>query len=317
MESIFLPGLTITGNGKKNVLLREFRECRRAAQLRKQRAAEIERQRFEQGKIHQQSLRIRWLTRKNLFGEIIEDVAFRLPQNLVQVQHRRPVCRMHLLFGNLTYQLKCSYPSLGSPAILGYLFVFQLNVERLFEQLFHFFVSKEQIVARDHQRSGLRFSRHGHERRKVAGRYDQMDKVRRILQQPIDELVNDGVPADVVIDIQNKNKWLLDRLQNLVYQQVGRSFRKAKHLLVSFAQVWKDSFAECRIEIPDALRYITEEHDGVCVGVVELIPNRRAYLAANKVSDQSGFAASRICRNHCDGRAEVGLQLRCEPRAPQ
>jgi hypothetical protein len=51
--------------------------------------------------------------------------------------------------------------------------------------------------------------------------------------------------------------------------------------------------------------------------VVELIPNRRAYLAANKVSDQSGFAASRICRNHCDGRAEVGLQLRCEPRAPQ
>jgi hypothetical protein len=144
-----------------------------------------------------------------------------------------------------------------------------------------------------------------------------MDQVRRILHEPINQLVNDGIAADMVIVIQNKNEWLLDRLQYLVYQQVGRSFRKAKHLLVSFAQVWKDSFAECRIEILDALRYITEKDDWVCVGVVELVPNRRAHLAANKVSDQSGFAASGICRNHCYRRAEVGLQLRCEPRAPQ
>jgi len=264
----------------------------------KQRAAKIELQRFEQGKIHQQSLRVSRLTRKNLFGEIIEDVAFRLLQNVMQVQRRGPVCRMHLLFGNLAYKLKCGYPSLRSSAILGYLFVFQLDVERLFEQLFHFFVGEEQIVARDHQRSRLRFPPHGRERRKVAGRYDHMDKVRRIMQEPIDELVNDGIAADMVIVIQHKDKWLLDRLKNLVYQQVGRSFRKAKHLLVSFAQVWKDSFAECRIEILDTLRYITEKHDWVCVSVVELVPNRRPYLAANKVSDQSGFAASGIRRNH-------------------
>src|SRR5215216_8028215 len=138
----------------------------------------------------------------------------------MQVQRRRPVCRMHLLFGNLTYQLKCSYPSLGSPVILGYLFVFQLDVERLFEQLFHFLVGEEQIVARDHQRSRLRLSSHGREWRKVAGRYDQMDKIRRILQEAINELVNDGIAPDMVIVIQNKNKWLLDRLENLVYQQV-------------------------------------------------------------------------------------------------
>src|ERR1044072_4773294 len=164
---------------------------------------------------------------------------------------------MHLLFGNLPDQLKCSYPSLGSPAILGYLFDFQLDVERLFEQLFDFLVGEEHIVARYHQRGRLRFSPHGRERRKVAGRYDQMDKVRRILQEPIDELVNDGIAADVVIVIQNKNKWTLDRLKTLVYQQVGRSFRKAKHFFVSFAQVWKDRFAKRRIEILDALRYIT------------------------------------------------------------
>src|ERR1051325_693308 len=151
---------------------------------------------------------------------------------------------MHLLLGNLTYKLKRSYPSLGSPAILGYLFVFQLDVERLFEQLFHFFVGEEQIVARDHQRSRLRFSPHGRERRQVAGRYDQMDQVGRILQEPINQLVNDGIAADMVIVIQNKNKWLLDRLKNLIYQQVGRSFRKAKHFFVSFAQVGKDRFAK-------------------------------------------------------------------------
>src|SRR5215213_3542354 len=235
----------------------------------------------------------------------------------MQVQRRRSVCRMHLLLGNLTYKLKCSYPSLGSPSILGYLFVFQLDVERLFEQLFHFVVCEKKIVARYYQRSRLRLSPHRRERRKVAGRYDQMDKVGRILQEPIDQFVNDGIAADMVIVIQNKNEWLLDRLKYFVYQEVGRSFRKAMHLFVSFAQVWKYSFAECRIEILDAVRYITEKDDRIRVSMVELVPNRGSCLAANKVGDQSGLAAAGVRRDHCYGGAEVGLQLFRKPRALQ
>src|SRR5215216_970131 len=100
-----------------------------------------------------------------------------------------------------------------------------------------------------------------------------MDQVRRILQKPIYQLVNGGVAADMVIVIQNKNERLLDGLKYLVYQQVGRSFRKAKHLFVSFAQVWKDSFAECRIEVLDAVRYITEKDDRIRISMVELVPN--------------------------------------------
>src|SRR5215510_3945184 len=102
---------------------------------------------------------------------------------------------MHLLLGNLTHKLKRGYPSLRSPAILRYLLVFQFDVECLFEQFFHFVVCEEKIVARYHQGSRLRLSPHGCERRKVAGRNDQMDKVRRILQKPIDELVNDSIAS--------------------------------------------------------------------------------------------------------------------------
>src|SRR5829696_9528183 len=142
-----------------------------------------------------------------------------------------------------------------------------------------------------------------------------MEKVRRILQEPIDQLVNDGIAADMVIVIQNKNEWLLDRFKYLVYQQVGRSFRKTKHLFVCFAQVWKESFAEFRIEVLDAVRYITEKDDRIRVSMVELVPNGGPCLAANKVSDQSGLAASGIRRNHCHGRAQVGLQPFCKPRA--
>ncbi len=127
---------------------------------------------------------------------------------------------MHLMLGNLTYKLKRSYPSLGSPAILGDLFVFQLDVERLFEQFFHFVVCKKKIVARYHQRRRLRLSPHGRERRRVARRYDHMDKFGRILQEPIDQLVNDGIAADMVIVIQNQNEWLLDRLKYLVNEQI-------------------------------------------------------------------------------------------------
>jgi len=55
------------------------------------------------------------------------------------------------------------------------------------------------------------------ERRKVARGNDQMDKIRRVLQEPIDQFVNDGIASDMVIVIQNKNEWLLDRLKYLVY----------------------------------------------------------------------------------------------------
>jgi hypothetical protein len=135
------------------------------------------------------------------------------------------------------------------------------------------------------------------------------------LQEPVDQLVNDGIAADMVIVIQNKNEWLLDRLKYLVYQQVGRSFRKAMHLFAGFAQVWKDSFAECRVEILDTVSYVTEKDDWIRVSMVELVPNRGPCLAANKVSDQSGLAAPGVRRNHCYGRAQVGLQLFRKPRA--
>jgi hypothetical protein len=220
---------------------------------------------------------------------------------------------MHLLLGNLTHKLKRSYPSLGSPAILGYLFVFQLDAQRFLKQLFHFIVGEKKIVARYYQRSRLRLSPHRRERRKIARRYDQVDQVGRILQQTIDQLVHGGIAPDMMIVIQNKNEWLLDGLKHFVYQQVGRSLRKAMHLFVRFAQVRKDSFAERGIEILDAARYVTEKDDWICVSMVELVPNRGPCLAANKVSDQSSLTASRIRRNHCYGRAEVGLQLFRKP----
>src|SRR3954453_1903247 len=128
MKSIFLPSLTITCHRKKHIFLRELGQCRRATQFGKQRAAEIELQRFEQRQIHQESLSFGRLARENFFSEKIKDVALVLLQEVVQVQRRGSVCRMHLLLGNLPHKLKRSYPALGSPAIFGYLFVFQLDV---------------------------------------------------------------------------------------------------------------------------------------------------------------------------------------------
>src|SRR6185369_5869130 len=224
---------------------------------------------------------------------------------------------MHLLLGNLANQLKRGYPPLGSPTILGYFPVFQFDVERLLEQLFHFVVCKKKIVTRYHEGGRLRLSTHGRKWRKVAGCNDQVDQVRRILQQAIDELVNDGIASDVMIVIENKNEWLLDRLKYLVYQQVGRSLRKAKHLFVSLAQVGKDSFAKCRIEILDAVGYIAEKDDRIRVGMVELVPNGGPCLAAHKICDQSGLAAPGVRRNHGYGRPEVGLELFRESRTLQ
>ena len=89
------------------------------------------------------------------------------------------------------------------------------------------------------------------------------------------------------------------------------------HLFVSFAQVWKDGLSECRIEILDALGYVTEKDDRIRVSMVELVPNRGPCLGANKVGDESGLAAPGVRRNHGYGRPEVGLELFRESRTLQ
>jgi hypothetical protein len=51
--------------------------------------------------------------------------------------------------------------------------------------------------------------------------------------------------------------------------------------------------------------------------MVELVPDRGPCLAANKVSDQSGLAASGVGGNHRYWTTQVGLQLLRKPRALQ
>ena len=62
-------------------------------------------------------------------------------------------------------------------------------------------------------------------------------------------------------------------------------------------------------EIFYSLGDIAEKNDRVGIGVVELVPNGRAGLVADKIGDQRGLAAARIGRDHGDRGIKVETQF--------
>jgi hypothetical protein len=125
------------------------------------------------------------------------------------------------------------------------------------------------------------------------------------LKQTIDHLVHDGIATDVMVIVQHKDKRLVDRLEDFVDQKIRSAFWKTEHILIRLAQIWKDRLAEFGIEVSDPVCDVTEEDYRVCVGVIELVPDRWPRLVADKIGDERGFAATGISGDERDERSEI------------
>src|SRR5205085_5149397 len=86
MQAIFFAHISFADDRQKNVFLGKLGQSRRTAHFGKKSAANVERQRFEKGKIKQKFLNFFRLARENFFGEVIENILFRLLQDFIQIE---------------------------------------------------------------------------------------------------------------------------------------------------------------------------------------------------------------------------------------
>jgi hypothetical protein len=158
----------------------------------------------------------------------------------------------YLLFGDLFYQLERSDPPVSPIAVFGYLFIVELDVKGVSKELANLVVCKKKIITRDDQNGRLCPPFHYSQRRQVACRDHQMDKVRRVLQQPVDKSMHDRVSPEVMVIVQNEDERLLDALQYLINEQVNSALRVAEQFFVRLRKIIEDRAPEIRhyVRIP-------------------------------------------------------------------
>ena len=181
MQTINFRVAAFARNGQKDVFIEQFGQHGGTSRAGKQTAASVERQQFEQRQFEQQIARFGGFAGENFFGEIIENIFFRLVQNLAQIERGFVRLTINFLFGNLPHQLQSRDPAVRPFAVFGDHLIVHFDIERLSKQSAHFVVGKQQIFSGQNQRGGLRTAFHRRQRRQIARRDNQMKHLRRIL----------------------------------------------------------------------------------------------------------------------------------------
>ena len=99
--------------------------------------------------MQQQILRFVGFAGENFFGEIIENILFRLLQHLLQIGFFGGGRVVNLIFRNLPNQLQSRNPAVRPGAIFGDFGGFEFEIERRAEQFADFIVGEQQIFAAD------------------------------------------------------------------------------------------------------------------------------------------------------------------------
>jgi hypothetical protein len=156
------------------------------------------------------------LVGEDLFGEVVEDVSLRLPEDFHEVGRcpggpalRQPA-RERLPLRHLPHQLQRRNPTVRALAVLGELFGGHLKVEGFAEQLARLLVRKEKLLTVDDGERGLRPHPRERERRYVARNDDDVHHVGQVREQSIDDAVDGRVRAEVVVVVENEYELLLD-----------------------------------------------------------------------------------------------------------
>ena len=100
-----------------------------------------------------------------------------------------------------------------------------------------------------------------------------MQVLRGVLQNPVDDLVHQGLAADVVIIVEYEYERLFDRAKDLVDQKVRGPLGESYQFFIRIAEVGKEGIAKIWRDLSDTMRNIIKENYWIGIGMVELIPN--------------------------------------------
>jgi hypothetical protein len=137
------------------------------------------------------------------------------------------------------------------------------------------------------------------------------------LQKTVDDAVNNGLSADVVIVIEDDDERLLNAFKYLVDKKVCGPLGRSKQLLISVSEVLEYRYAEIGDYVLDPVGNVTEKRARLGVCVVELIPDRWARLSADKFGDKSRFATAGVGGNKRDRGMKISFECMYETRPRQ
>jgi len=176
------------------------------------------------------------------------------------------------------------------------------------EKASYLVVGEQKIVSRYDQHGRLGAPSHDRERRQISGGQDQMQKIRRILSEAVDYLVDDSFASDMMVIIKHYDKRLLDNAEYLIDQKIRCPFRNPYDVFASLSEIRKNGVTKFWDLISNSVSYIGKKDGCIGIRMVELIPDRGTCLIAHKIRDQRGFTTTGVSRDHRQWISEICLQ---------
>jgi hypothetical protein len=260
---------------------------------------------------------------EDLLGEVVEDVSLGLPEDFDEVWRMSGgvrvgrAARERLTLRDLPDELQRGNPTMRALAVFGQLLGRQLKVEDLAEQFARLFVCEEQLGAVDDGERGLRAQTRQRQRRHVARDDDDVHHVRQVGEQAVDDAMDGRFSAEMMIVVEDEDELPLDVVEHLVQEHVDGALGLLREFFGRLLKIGERGLAEVLEDLLDAVRDVAEEDEGVCVRVVELIPDELLRVCADKVCDERGLARAGVGGDERDRVREVLQQTLDEARARQ
>src|SRR5688572_19109747 len=109
----------------------------------------------------------------------------------------------------------------------------------------------------------------------------------------------------MMVIIQHQNELLLYLFQNFVEENVYRALGVLREFTRCFLQIGKHGLAKARYKLLDTEGQVSKKNGRVRVRVIQLVPDKLAFVSAQKIRHQGGFSRSGIGGYQRQRKAEI------------
>src|SRR5687768_7622888 len=117
--------------------------------------------------------------------------------------------------------------------------------------------------------------------------------------------MNRSVSAQMMVIVQHQDELLLDSLQDFVQKNIRSAFRVLRDFTGSFLKVGEERFTKAGYSLLDAKSEIPQEHRGVSIGMIQLVPNKLSLVGSEEIGHQGGFSRPGVGGNQSEWIGQV------------
>src|ERR1700674_3028993 len=118
--------------------------------------------------------------------------------------------------------------------------------------------------------------------------------------------------TQMVIVVEDDNQLLLDAFENLIQQHINSPLWLLSQF-VRLLQISEQRVAKTGYLLLDSVCQISQKHRRIGIGMIQLVPDVRLFLFAQKVGNQRGLSRTGVSCNERYRKGEVRMQTLNEP----